>query len=314
MWIIGIDAGGTKTHCIIGDERGNIVSEGFGGAANYQTCGVEKTKQSLQDAIEKALEKAELSLTQIRLAIFGMSGADEPFDYEVLNPLVKGIMGDVPVEIVNDTWIGLRCTLPDNVGVISICGTGASHAGRNQAGKAILLRNLDYLLGNRGGGGELVEHALHFAFRSNEHTYHKTILEEAMLTIFEVETMDEVCNCIRKDGVTSEQAYKIPFAVFEAAKKGDYVSKMLLEDMGYTEGLYAGGLIHRLGMEQENVPVVLVGSLFNTREPLLLDAYMRGVHETAPHAYSIIPAIAPVMGALGLAIDRLKKETNVLVN
>ena len=38
-YYFGVDGGGTKTHCYIGNEEGEMISEGFGGRANYQTCG-----------------------------------------------------------------------------------------------------------------------------------------------------------------------------------------------------------------------------------------------------------------------------------
>lgn len=306
MWILGIDAGGTKTHCVIGDEQGHIVKEGFGGPANYQTCGIDVARQSLEKAINEALDNASLELKDIHSAVFGMAGADEEMDFKVLNHLANSIMGNIPVEVVNDTWIGLRAGVEDNFGVVSICGTGAAHAGRNRRGHSIILRNLNFMLGNCGGGGDLVESALHYAFRSQEQTFKKTILEEEMLRIFQVNSMDTICNMIRQDEMTSAHEYEIPIAVLQAAKNQDEVAKMLIEKMGYTEGQYAAGIIKRLNLEKDKVPMVLIGSMFKTREPLLIDAYMRSVHEVAPLAYTVIAEDSPVMGALGLACDRLK--------
>ena len=56
MYILGLDAGGTKTHAAIGDEKGNILAEGYGGAANYQCCGTKMTSVSLTKAIEEAFK------------------------------------------------------------------------------------------------------------------------------------------------------------------------------------------------------------------------------------------------------------------
>ncbi len=306
MWLLGLDAGGTKTHCVIGDEHGHSLKEGFGGPANYQTCGIDVTRQSLEKAIQDALACAGLKITDISRAVFGMSGADEEIDFKVLNPLAQSIMGDIPVDVVNDTWIGLRSAVEDNVGVVSICGTGGAHAGRNHKGESLILRNLDYLLGNRGGGGELVDTALHYAFRSEEQTFFKTRLEEDLLHIFNVETIDDVCDLIRRDKMTEVHQYQIPIAVFHAAKKLDTVAVMIVEEMGYTLGQYAAGIIKRLSIEKEKVPMVLIGSLFKTQEPLLIDSYMRAVHEAAPLAYPVFSTVSPAVGALGLLVDRLK--------
>ena len=39
MYVLGIDAGGTKTHCVIADENENILAEGFAGASQHQLFG-----------------------------------------------------------------------------------------------------------------------------------------------------------------------------------------------------------------------------------------------------------------------------------
>lgn len=212
----------------------------------------------------------------------------------------------IPVEVVNDTWIGLRSGVDDNMGIVPICGTGAAHAGRNKKGESLILRNLDYELGNRGGGGDLVSSALHYAFRSNEGTYLKTSLEDEIKEIFKGKTMDEVCDIIRKEEISEEQRYQIPIRVFKAARKKDPVAVMLLKEMGQTLGQYALGVIKRLHLEDEKVPVVLIGSLFKTEEPLLVDAYMNEILRTAPLAYPVYPVKSPAMGAIGLILDKRK--------
>lgn len=122
MYVMGVDVGGSKTHCVIADENGISIAEGFGRAGNYQVCGVETASDSMCTAVEAALQAAGASLEDIAYAVFGISGADEPEDFEVLTPMVRKIMGDTPFQIVHDAWIGLRTGTEDYVGVVSICG------------------------------------------------------------------------------------------------------------------------------------------------------------------------------------------------
>ena len=143
MYVLGVDAGGTKTHCAVADETGRIVGEGFSGPANHQTCGRERTKQSLQEAVGKALSAAGLEKKDITCGVFGMSGADGEDDFILLNDVVGEIMGNVSFEVMHDGWIGFRSAVDGNMGVVSICGTGAGHAGENRRGEHLTLRNLD---------------------------------------------------------------------------------------------------------------------------------------------------------------------------
>lgn len=311
MYVMGVDAGGTKTRCMICDEKEHIVGRGEAGAAQHQMYGIAQTKENLTLAVERALTQAKLCLSDISYTVLGMSGADGEDDFALLIPAVGEVLSDVPYEVLHDSWIGLRAALGGAngliEGVVSICGTGAAHAGMNGRGERLTLRNLDYITGNCGGGGELCEKALHYAFRSEEGTYDKSVLEELIPPVFGVKTMEEVCGLIKNDGPSEKQRYGIPIVVFEAAKRGDAVAAKLLSDMGREEGRYAAAVIKKLGMTEKKVPVVLIGSLFQTGEHLLIDAYMEQVHMAAPQAYSVILKEEPVLGAVRFALDKMRR-------
>ncbi len=304
MFVVGMDAGGTKTHCRISNELGTIIGEGYGGKANYQTCGVTVAEASMLEALDQALARAGIGKEQISYGVLGLAGADQTRDIEILEPICKKVMGSIPFELMNDTWIGLRSG--SEYGIVSICGTGAAHAGINRDGRKVIFRNIDYLTGNRGGGAEVVEKAIHYAFRSNEGTYHGTAIEADLPDLFKVSTMNEVVDVIRDRGVPDNVAYEIPKLVLELAEEGDYVAGMIIEDMAKTEGQYGAELIRRLGMDACAVPCVMIGSMFATQHPLLIQPYMNEIKKAANAAYPVYPEQPPVNGAVLLAIDYLK--------
>ena len=106
----------------------------------------------------------------------------------------------------------------------------------------------------------------------------------------------------------------MPIIVFDQARKGDAVAREIVSGMGYEEGKYAAAVLRRLGMCEEEVPAVLIGSIFRTKEPILIDAYMRAVHEDAPRAYAVIPHAAPVTGAVKLALDHVRTSAGEKAN
>lgn len=302
MYVLGIDAGGTKTHCVIADENENILAEGLAGASQHQLFGIRQTEKNLQLAVSAALKEADLTLQDLSYAVLGMSGADGEDDLALLNPAAEKVLPGVPFRVVHDAWIGMYSALKEPFGVVSICGTGAGHAGRNRQGDELTLRNLDYRLGNYGGGGDLVEKALHYAFRSDEETYEKSALEAAVPPIFGVSTMEDVCRLLKQNPLSDKERYQLPITVFQLANSGDSVCRMLIQDLGHEEGLYAAAVIRRLHMENEQVPVVLIGSLFHSDDPLLLDPFMDAVHTAAPAAYPVLPTRKPVTGAVRMAL------------
>ena len=302
MYVLGIDAGGTKTHCVIADENENILAEGLAGASQHQLFGIRQTEKNLQLAVSAALKEADLTLQDLSYAVLGMSGADGEDDLALLNPAAEKVLPGVPFRVVHDAWIGMYSALKEPFGVVSICGTGAGHAGRNRQGDELTLRNLDYRLGNYGGGGDLVEKALHYAFRSDEGTYEKSALEAAVPPIFGVSTMEDVCRLLKQNPLSDKERYQLPITVFQLANSGDSVCRMLIQDLGHEEGLYAAAVIRRLHMENEQVPVVLIGSLFHSDDPLLLNPFMEAVRSAAPAAYPVLPTRKPVTGAVRMAL------------
>lgn len=302
MYVLGIDAGGTKTHCVIADENENILAEGLAGASQHQLFGIRQTEKNLQLAVSAALKEADLTLQDLSYAVLGMSGADGEDDLALLNPAAEKVLPGVPFRVVHDAWIGMYSALKEPFGVVSICGTGAGHAGRNRQGDELTLRNLDYRLGNYGGGGDLVEKALHYAFRSDEGTYEKSALEAAVPPIFGVSTMEAVCRLLKQNPLSDKERYQLPITVFQLANSGDSVCRMLIQDLGHEEGLYAAAVIRRLHMENEQVPVVLIGGLFHSDDPLLLDPFMEAVRTAAPAAYPVLPTRKPVTGAVRMAL------------
>ncbi|BDU51585.1 BadF/BadG/BcrA/BcrD ATPase family protein [Haliovirga abyssi] len=308
MYIAGFDGGGTKTHCIIGDENGNILATGNGGPANYQTAGVKRAKKSIEEALEEALLEIGISKNDIDLYMFGLAGADQEQDFEIIHKFIKEIVGDKKYKIYHDSWIGLRSGSEDYSGIVAICGTGSGFSGRRKDGKEIILRNLDYQLGNSGGGNELAEKAIHFAFRSEEGTFDKTELENVIPKLFSVKDMEEVAEIIRNEDISEKVLKKIPIEVFKLANRGDRISQELLISMGETLGRYSASIIKKLEQENEEINIILIGSIYKGESPLLIDSMKQSVRRFVPKAKLIRPDKDPVYGAYFLGVDIINKK------
>ena len=74
---LGIDAGGTKTVCLLADEHGTIVAEARRGGANLQAVGELEVEKVLHDVMEEALDAHDVRPAAICL---GIAGVDRPDD------------------------------------------------------------------------------------------------------------------------------------------------------------------------------------------------------------------------------------------
>ncbi|MEJ5285015.1 MAG: BadF/BadG/BcrA/BcrD ATPase family protein [Brevinematia bacterium] len=293
----GIDGGGTKTHCVIGDEK-NIISEFIASGSNYHITGLENSKKNIEKAFNEALKKAKISKKEIKFSVLGLSGADRDEDIKKLTKTLYPIFGK-NFKIFNDCWIALKNGIRDYYGIVAVCGTGGGYAGRTKDGKEFIYRNLDYITGNRGGGTEIAEKALHFAFRSEEGSYKKTALEEKIPELFQVKNMAQVLEKIFMKEIDKKILDKIPPLVFLLAEKNDEVCIEILTELGKTISEYLQGLINHLHFEGK-IPTILSGSIFKTKNKTLISTIRNNLPSSSE---IIIPDTPPVFGAYKLAID-----------
>lgn len=312
-YVLAIDGGATKTHCLVGDERGTVLAEAIGGSSNYHNMGEEAALRNIGDAIHLALRKVNLRIEDISMAYLGLSSADAPEDLATLTQLLGPLFQGVRFKIVNDCWIGMARGVPEGWGAVTIAGTGANAAARNPEGVEVSLRSLNYPLGNFGGGGDMALDALHHAFRSEEGTGPRTALESEIPKALGVANLAELVQPIFRGEKHPEEFCQIPPRVFALANLGDEVCQEILLKFGADAGRMVAGVIVRAGMAQLEVPVVLTGSLYKGESPLLLDALTLALHRQVPKAYLLNPSAPPVMGAFYEGLRHLGIEYKPLI-
>ena len=133
MHVIGIDAGGTKTVCLLADEQGQIISRARGEGANLQAAGELQVEKILHKVMDHAIGDRAIVPAAICL---GIAGVDRPNDAATVRSIMKRIGYNSRVLIVNDALIALEPGAPGQPGVVIISGTGSIAYGRNAAGEA----------------------------------------------------------------------------------------------------------------------------------------------------------------------------------
>ena len=88
--VIGIDAGGTKTVCLLADDQGTVVAEARRGGANLQAAGELEVEKVLHQVMEEAIGDRAIVPAAICL---GIAGVDRPDDYAVIGAIMKPLTG-----------------------------------------------------------------------------------------------------------------------------------------------------------------------------------------------------------------------------
>ena len=306
-YVIGIDGGGTKTDCVIAELGGRFVGFSRTGGSNHQIDGIETAMENVSRAVDEACERAGIRRGEVAFAFLGMAGADLPEDFALLRANLP--LAPIPFEIVNDSWIAFFTEAQRDWGAVSICGTGANLGVLKPDGSLLSVRALGYMLGNYGGGQQLAETALHFAFRDSEGTGEPTLLSQRLPEVCGCATMDELALRTYRSDYRYPREFPIPKLVFDLANEGDAVCLRILRQHGEELGEMLGRLITRAGMADQAVPVVLSGSLY-TRDTnrRILEPLQTRVSAFVPRAVLLLIRSQPVIGALFRSFSMIGKR------
>lgn len=311
-YYLGLDVGGTKTFCLVGDELGNIKGFGRAGTGNHESYGIELAAKENRAAIEMALSDARLVLGDLAGIGMGVAGADLPDDYVMLErEMYTPMLGDIPRVFRNDSFAGLRGGTRDPFGVAVACGTDTVCAGRNRHGDETRVAGFGADFGNKTSGTQIGLEGLRAVWRAREGIVAPTSMTEKFVARSGCRDLEDFfVKCYRGSfdyGVLQPMAT----VVFEAAREGDETACDILEEGGRYLGELANACARQLGMTQDAFEVVMTGSAFKGNSPVLADAMQMTIHRQCPDARMVRAAFEPVVGALlmGMELDVEISET-----
>lgn len=306
--VLGVDGGNSKTFALVADTEGHLLGFGRTGGSNHETVGFAEAERRLHQVAHEAL--AEVGVEgPVALGFWGLAGADVPSDFEHLYPIVARINAAERNVIKNDTVAAMGAGFTRGWGVGIISGVGFNAGGIAPDGQEIQFAGMGAPTGDWGGGGDIGPEVLRLAYRGYDGRGKPTLLTERVAEALGLQSMAEVPLKIRA-GTLDWQAIrdKLPPLLFEVAYEGDEAACELVTRIGEEVGITANTIIRRLGMEKLDVEVVLGGSIFKGKGPLLMDTIRARVHRVAPRARIIHPEFEPVVGAVFQALRYLGIE------
>lgn len=303
-YIMGIDGGGSKTYCVICNDRGERIGIGLSGCGNHQTAGIDNAYLNIQSSIQSALSDASLKKEDISFVQFGLAGADRPHDFAILNEALEKLEFN-NWDLVCDTMEGLRIGSPTNVGVVLVCGTGTNSAGRNSAGATTQTGGFGYLYGDWAGGNAMAQETFRAAVRSHEFREAPSLLTQEVPKFFGFNNMEELLDDFLDREVASVPS-DLTKLLHQVADRDDPLAISILVKTGKELGLAAISVIKKLGNFDGPIPIVLTGSILQKgKNKRLLDSLLVTVKMEYADVELIIPKMEPVYGSVMLAMDHL---------
>jgi len=147
-YYLGIDGGGTKTTCAVGDES-YVLATATAGPSNIVRVGETQARESLQQSVRQACAAAGITPAQVSQTCVGGSGAARPEQAEIVRRSLAEIL-PTPIDVVGDMQIALEAAFDTGPGVIVIAGTGSIAYGRDQQGTTVRAGGWGFAIGDEG--------------------------------------------------------------------------------------------------------------------------------------------------------------------
>lgn len=316
-YVLGVDGGGTKTHCGLFDVDGNEIDIINWGTTSHEVLkgGFQELKSELALVVNYILKKNNVEMNQVIRAVFGLAGVDTDEQHEI----ISGIIADLGFSnfiLCNDAFLCLKAGCSEGYGIGIINGTGCCVAGIDYKGKMLQIGGLGHLTGDVGGGAGIGENAIraayNYLFRCGEYTY----ITDLLFRELRIDSKYDFINSINKK--TSKGEIKISDlnrVVFEAANLGDDVAIGILEEVGEELAASVNGALKELEFEADKrIDIVLAGSVnLKGSNPALVNKLKECINSTnsGRKIEFIMLQRPPVIGAAIWALESIMSRSGI---
>jgi N-acetylglucosamine kinase-like BadF-type ATPase len=300
--VLGIDQGSTYTRAAICTTQGQIVAACTGSGACHAYDGMEAAMSAIRETAWAALGQAGITPREVNCLFAGLTGADWPDEYSLLQDNLLRLGLCEQVHVTNDSMIALRGGTDQPYGAVLIAGSGGNCAIRSPSGQEFIYAY--YHDADLQGGHALGRRVLSAIYRAETGREVETSLAERVLEFYGLSNVDALLRCDVERRLSPDIKELAPL-LFEEAYRGDAAAAKIVRSFAEgCAGLVAAGL-RRFGMTGMELEVVLSGSVFKARGPLLIETMAACIHQAAPRARLVNARYEPVAGALLLGLEWL---------
>jgi glucosamine kinase len=302
-YFLGIDGGGTKTTCAVGDES-QLLATATAGPSNIVRVGEIQACESLQQSVRQACAAAGITTAQVVRTCVGGSGAAHPELAEVVRRSLAEIL-TTSIDVVGDMQIALEAAFDAGPGVIVIAGTGSIAYGRNPQGTTLRAGGWGFAIGDEGSAHWIGRAAVNAVLRASDP---RNGIPESNSS-----QASPLAAAIRKAwGVSSvadlaRAANSIPAPDFAAlfpavAASRDDLAAQVLTKAGRELAQVAAVVLRRLFAEEHTAPVLaaMTGGVFR-HSPLVRQVFYNELRSLDPRVEMNPQVVEPVEGALRMA-------------
>ncbi|WP_330238779.1 N-acetylglucosamine kinase [Streptomyces sp. NBC_00525] len=302
--VLAIDAGNSKTDVALVGADGTVLATARGGGFQPPYVGVEPAVDVLGDAVARVLAAAGADTSSVAHVSACLANADLPVEEERLTAALAARGWGRTVEVRNDTFAILRAGVDEPRGVAVVCGAGINCVGMVPDGRTARFPAIGRISGDWGGGSGLSEEAMWFAARAEDGRGEPTALARTLPAHFGLDSMYALIEALHLGRIEAERRHELAPVLFATSAAGDPVARGLVDRLGEEVVALASVALSRLELLDEEVPVLLGGSVLAARHPQLDERIAELLAARAPKAVVRVVRESPVLGAGLLGLDR----------
>ncbi|MCW6110752.1 N-acetylglucosamine kinase [Clostridium sporogenes] len=243
-YVIGVDAGGTKTEAIAYDLKGHELIKkvtGFGNLVLNEKEAINNILNSIKTCIDKLSKEG---LKKIYIGAAGMEVANNA--YVIEKNIKENFHADVLV--INDGELALKAVLKGQDGILTIAGTGSICIGiRNNIKDKC--GGWGHLLGDEGSGYSIAINALKRMIYEEELKLEKSKLHKEILKELNIRSTDEICAFVYSS--TKDKIASLTTLISKLGEEGEENAIDILKKEGKALGVITERVYKRLNFENK---------------------------------------------------------------
>jgi N-acetylglucosamine kinase-like BadF-type ATPase len=270
QYFLGVDAGGTKTEFVLGDDSRELARVRTG-TIKRMKADAATAEANLQTALRELQTATAIPIASITRCCIGTAGDTVPL---VVNWLREAFARHVGGElvIVGDVEIALDSVFFGGRGVLVLAGTGSNVAGRSATGRIVTAGGWGPALADQGSGHFLGLEALRRGFLAIDQQRPTSLLNDAQ-AFWKLGSLAELIEFANTN--PAPEFSRLAPLVIAAAEQGDVVAQEVAAQGGVDLAALAGLVIERIRSLEANaesafdVPAVaLAGSILERAVPV----------------------------------------------
>jgi glucosamine kinase len=292
-YFLGLDSGGTKTECWLGDET-QVLARRVTETVKLQRVSEEIATARLRGLLAEVSEAAGVPLSAITRTCVGIAGFSIPEVREWAQRTVGEMVGGALL-VCGDDEIALEAAFSGGPGILVIGGTGAVVLGRSADGARFTAGGWGPMIGDEGSGFWIGREAVRKAFRAIDEGV-ETGLLEAIREAWGAADAGEVIGMANARPGPDFAA--LTHAVVRCAESGDPLAQRLLWKAGNELAKQVAMVWRRMQAHgQKAATVAYTGSVVEKIE--LVQARLRGrIAEECPGLRVASAAVSSLEGAM----------------